>query len=44
MSLLANSLVSRLMDRWQHATATDYGVLAIGIIVIGWFISKYYGD
>lgn len=44
MSLLAYFSISQLFDRWQNATATDYGVLAIAIIVVGWFVSKYYGD
>jgi hypothetical protein len=44
MSVLALSLISHLLDRWQYATATDYGALAVVIIAVGWFISKYYGD
>ena len=44
MSLLANSLVSRVLDHWYTADAADYGILALGIVVTGWFISRYYGE
>jgi hypothetical protein len=38
----AGNLVDFLMHRWEHATATDFGAMALGVCVMAWFISKYY--
>jgi hypothetical protein len=44
MTLLASSFISSALDHWQTADATDYGVMALTVVVLGWFISRYYTD
>jgi hypothetical protein len=44
MSLYTDRAIASMLDRWHDADAMDFGILAISIIVIAWFVSKYYGD
>jgi hypothetical protein len=44
MSMSVDLGVASMLDRWHDANAMDFGILAISIIVIAWFVSKYYGD
>ena len=37
-------LVDRLADRWQHATPTDFGMLAVAVIITGWYVSRYLSE
>ncbi len=37
-------LGARLADRWHHATPTDFGMLAITVIIAGWYITRYWAD
>jgi hypothetical protein len=36
-----NNLVDDLLARWHNASPTDFGALALAVIVTAWFISKY---
>jgi hypothetical protein len=40
----SGNLVDFLMDRWQTASPTDFGALALTICVGVWFFSRYYSD
>jgi len=38
------SLLDHLNRWWDNASAFDFGVLALAVIVCVWFLSRYYGD
>ena len=47
MTLLANQitvLVQSLTNRIQHADSSDFGVLAVTVIVAVWYVNRYLGD
>jgi len=50
MFLLANIpyevrvVVDRVLDRWENATPTDFGLLAVVVVVTCWYVSQYTGD
>ncbi|MCA9053690.1 MAG: hypothetical protein KDA75_07620 [Planctomycetaceae bacterium] len=47
MMLLANQisvLIQSLTSRVQHADASDFGVLAVTVIVAVWYVNRYLGD
>jgi hypothetical protein len=44
MRLSAHGIVANMLDRWYAADAMDFGALALTIIVMAWFIARYYGE
>jgi hypothetical protein len=48
LSSLPALRLDRLFDRighwWEHATAYDFGCLALAVVICMWFLSHYYGD
>lgn len=44
MSNFINSAVRDALHHYENATPTDFGALALGIVVIGWFCTRFYGD
>lgn len=39
-----NQLIDTLLYRYHHADVSDFGVMALGAIVLCWFVSKYFND
>jgi hypothetical protein len=37
-------IVDALLLRYEYSTSTDFGYLAVAVIMVCWFISKYYAD
>jgi hypothetical protein len=37
-------IVDSLLLRYEYSTAEDFGFLAVAVIMVCWFISKYYAD
>jgi len=44
MDNFINSAVREALHHYEHATPTDFGALALGIVVVSWFFSRFYGD
>lgn len=39
-----DSVMRTISRHWSHATPTDFGVLAISIVIAAWFFTRFYGD
>lgn len=37
-------LVQTLTNRIQHADSSDFGILAVTVIVSVWYVNRYLGD
>lgn len=44
LALRLDALFHRISSWWSHADAHDFGMMAIGIVVGVWFLTKYYAD
>ena len=47
MTLLANQithLIHQMSSRIQNADSSDFGVLAVTVIVAVWYVNRYLGD
>ena len=44
MDGLLDSVIRKVSGHWAHATPTDFGALAIAIVVTAWFFTRFYGD
>ena len=38
------SLVDTMIHRMQHADSSDFGMLAVTVIVCVWYVNRYLGD
>lgn len=41
---IAMRIIDSLLLRYEYATADDFGFLAVAVIMVCWFVSKYYAD
>lgn len=39
-----NAFIDQILNRYYRADASDFGAMALGIVVLCWFISKYFND
>ncbi|RLS37815.1 MAG: hypothetical protein DWH81_10705 [Planctomycetota bacterium] len=44
MERFINDAVRTTLHHYEHATPSEFGILALGIIVVGWFITRFHGD
>lgn len=44
MDNFINNAVRSFLHHYEHATPTDFGALALAIVVGGWFCTRFYGD
>lgn len=44
LSVSLAHLLEALEDRLQNAEASDFGFLAVAVIVTVWYLTRYYGD
>jgi len=44
MERLINSASRAITGHWETATPTDFGALALGIVLVSWFCTRFYGD
>ncbi len=42
MNGLVDSTMHMVSHRWANATPTDFGALALAIVVSAWFFSRFY--
>jgi hypothetical protein len=39
-----DNLMRTVARHWSHATPTDFGALALTIVIASWFFTRFYGD
>lgn len=44
MDGLLNSVTRIVSGQWAHATPTDFGALALAIVLTAWFCTRFYGE
>ena len=44
MDGMVDSVMHALGSRWASATPTDFGTLALVIVISAWFFTRFYGD
>ena len=44
MNNLLESVMHNVAGRWASATPTDFGALALAIVISAWFFTRFYGD
>lgn len=44
MERIINDAVRTTLHHYENATPSDFAALALAIIVIGWFMTRFHGD
>ncbi len=44
MDGLLNSVMRTISGHWSSATPTDFGTMALAIVLSAWFFTRFYGD
>ena len=44
MNSIVNNVTREVTHHWETATPTEFGALALAIVLVGWFCTRFYGD
>ncbi len=44
MQSYINNTMRTALNHFENATPTDFGALALAIVLVSWFITRFYGD
>ena len=44
MDAFLNSVMRTVSGHWSNASPTDFGTLALAIVLSAWFFTRFYGD
>lgn len=44
MTGLINRIGNDVVYHFENATPTDFGALALGIVIVSWFLTRFYSE